>query len=284
MVNEWLDRALPGEHTPPRRVHAAMRFAVLGGGKRLRPHLSLEVARCLDVDIHVALPVAGCIELLHASSLVFDDLPSMDDDSMRRGRPSTHAAYGEATAILAGTALLVATFEHVAASSPSHGAALVLEFARAAGTRGLVGGQARDLFPIDEPEPSWVVRTHAEKTGSLFGLACAAPAILAGRDAADVDALRAAGVNLGIAFQIADDVADRTSTFERLGKAPGSDARQGRASLPSVESLEGAEARAREHLGAALDEIERVSGARPSLQWVASLFRGAEPDLNGAAG
>jgi geranylgeranyl pyrophosphate synthase len=215
-----------------------MRYAVLGKGKRIRPLIAVAVGRSLGLETRAVLPSAACIELLHASSLVLDDLPSMDDAPLRRGRPTCHVAFDEATAILASMGLLMLCFETLARglSDQGHdGSAVVRDFAQATGTTaGLISGQARDLWPVDTSDPAELARTNAEKTGSLFGLACALPARLAGYSEAEVARFRAAGIRLGVGFQVADDIRDRTGDVVALGKLPGSDARCGRKTLPEV--------------------------------------------------
>lgn len=233
-----LDRVLPRPAEAPTLVHEAMRYAVLGGGKRLRPLFALAIGRGLGLDPSVVIPFAACLELVHASSLVLDDLPGMDDDDLRRGRPACHRAYGEAAALLASTGLLLLAFEQLAESAPACGVdagALTQEFARALGSKsGLIAGQARDLWPASPGIAAEVLRTHEEKTGRLFGLAAVLSARVARLSDKEADRYRQAGTQLGLAFQIADDVRDRTLDAAELGRAAGRDQAKGKLTYPAV--------------------------------------------------
>lgn len=261
-VDAELDRMLPPGSAAPRQVHAAMRYAVLGGGKRVRPLLALAVGDALGVPLETLLLPAACLELVHASSLILDDLPSMDDDLLRRGRPSCHAAHGEAAAILAATGLLLLSFESLAGALHSGSGPLIGELSRAAGTRGgLIAGQARDLWPETTLDETELAQTHEQKTGCLFGAAVAFAAHLAGLDEARVAPLRAAGVDLGLAFQIADDVTDSA--------ADASDARLGRGTFAAFSS-ERARARGRSLAEAAANSLVTLTGS-PSLGWLAGM-------------
>lgn len=269
-----LDRVLPRPLEAPTRVHEAMRYAVLGGGKRLRPLFALAVSRGLGLDPAVVIPFAACLELVHASSLVLDDLPGMDDDDVRRGRPACHRAYGEAAALLASTGLLLLSFEELATAARARGVeagGLTYEFARALGSgSGLIAGQARDLWPASPGAAEEVVRTHEEKTGRLFGLAAVLPARVAGKSDALADRFRQAGTQLGLAFQIADDLRDRTLDAAQLGRAAGRDQAKGKLTYPAIVGHEVARAEAerlaREGLGAL---IELTGDAR--LSWLSGI-------------
>jgi farnesyl diphosphate synthase len=210
----------------PDRIVGAMRHAALGGGKRLRPFLVVETAALFDVAAEAALDVAAAVECVHCYSLVHDDLPAMDNDDLRRGRPTVHKAFDEWTAILAGDALLTLAFEIVATSptEPTTRAELASGMARAAGAAGMVGGQCLDLefeklgLPR-QPDATHVHRLQALKTGALFRFACEAGAILGGADAAERRALATYGERLGLAFQIADDLLDVEGDATAMGKA-----------------------------------------------------------------
>jgi geranylgeranyl diphosphate synthase type II len=212
LVDRQLERWVPSADTPPERLHAAMRHLLFPGGKRLRPVLALAAAEAVGGAPEAALPVAAAVELVHTYSLVHDDLPCMDDDAERRGRPTVHVVYGEAEAVLAGDALLALAFEVAAAaeaSAPGRALAAVRELAAAAGSRALVGGQSEDLrFAAGEGGAEAVLRVHERKTGALFAAATAAGALLAGAGEGQVGALRRFGRDLGVAFQIADDLLD----------------------------------------------------------------------------
>jgi farnesyl diphosphate synthase len=238
------DASLPGEIARPPRLLAAMQHAVLGGGKRLRPFLLVESAGLFGADRSGAL-LAGCaLELVHCYSLVHDDLPAMDDDDLRRGRPTVHKAFDEATAILAGDALLTLAFDVMARQEVHRDAhvrsLLVLELARAAGLGGMAGGQMLDLAAEGRFEAKRALTTReietlqAMKTGALLRFAARAGAILGQADAARLDCLDRYGRAVGQAFQIADDLLDLESDAATLGKAAGKDAAAGKATLVSA--------------------------------------------------
>lgn len=242
--------ALPGEVTRPARLLEAMRYASLGGGKRLRPFLVIESARLFGVTGESALRAACALEMIHCYSLAHDDLPAMDDDDLRRGRPTTHKAFDEATAILAGDGLLTYAFD-VIADPATHAdagvrAALVLALARAAGLGGMVGGQALDLEAETAATPLTLeetLRMQAMKTGALLRFAVDAGAILGGAAANQARALTRYGEALGAAFQIADDILDAEGDTAALGKRAGKDADRGKATLVGLLGLDAARAR-----------------------------------------
>ncbi|MBI2719645.1 MAG: polyprenyl synthetase family protein [Rhizobiales bacterium] len=239
-----LDRLLPAEGAASRRLVEAMRYAALGTGKRLRPFLVTRSAALFDVAEAQALMTAAALECVHCYSLVHDDLPAMDDDDLRRGRPTLHRAFDEATAILAGDALLTFAFEILARpethADPTVRLDLVSHLAKASGSDGMVGGQMLDMA-AEMPELADIIRTQSLKTGALFGFACEAGAIL-GR--ADPGPLRQYAENIGLAFQIADDVLDVESTPADLGKATQKDQARGKATFVDLLGLAGAKARA----------------------------------------
>jgi farnesyl diphosphate synthase len=246
-VEAALDGLLAPPPGPERRVFEAMRYACLGGGKRLRPFLVLESCRLSGVAPDCALRIAAALEMVHCYSLVHDDLPAMDDDDMRRGRPTAHKAFDEATAILAGDGLLTRAFETLADPSthPDGGvrAALVLHLARAAGPDGMVGGQTIDMAASSGPAGvEDIARLQSLKTGALFRFACESGPIAAhapgARRAALVDFAR----DFGLAFQMVDDILDVEGSADALGKAVGKDAARGTATFVSRLGL----ARARE--------------------------------------
>ncbi len=229
------------------RVQEAMRYAVMAGGKRLRPFLVLETASLFDAPRERAMRAACAIECLHTYSLVHDDLPAMDDDELRRGRPTTHIQFDEATAILAGDALLTLAFEILGdeATHPdgSVRAQLVVDLARAGGHAGMIGGQMMDIAaPNHSFGPDQVIELQRRKTGALFEFSCQAGARLAQAGAEDLARLRDYARDLGLAFQIADDLIDVTGTAEEAGKAVGKDQEQGKATLVSIWGVDGARA------------------------------------------
>ncbi len=238
---------LPGEIARPERLVAAMRHGALNGGKRLRPFLTVEAAGLLGVSGQGVLRAACAVELVHCYSLVHDDLPAMDDDDLRRGQPTVHRAFDEATAILAGDSLLTLAFD-VMADEATHPdaqvrAALVLGLARASGLGGMAGGQMYDLAAEASPNPHTVeeiARLQAMKTGALLRFAVEAGAIVAGATAAQTAQLVAYGKALGAAFQVADDILDAESDEASLGKAVGKDAGRNKATLVKALGLEAA--------------------------------------------
>ncbi|OLP56032.1 farnesyl-diphosphate synthase [Rhizobium rhizosphaerae] len=241
----------------PSRLLAAMRHGVLNGGKRLRPYLVLESARLCGGDHLAALRIAAALECIHCYSLVHDDLPAMDDDDLRRGQPTVHIAFDEATAILAGDSLLTLAFDIAAApETPLSGesrAALVVALARAAGIGGMAGGQALDLAAeLSPPDEAGIVTLQAMKTGALIRFACEAGALIAGADAATQASLRRYGEVIGRAFQIADDLLDITSDAASLGKATGKDEGRGKGTLVGLRGIDWA----REELGRLVAEAE----------------------------
>lgn len=233
------DRPLSGEIARPQRLMEAMRHGVLNGGKRLRPFLVMESAALFSADGEAALRVAAALECVHCYSLIHDDLPAMDDDDLRRGQPTVHKAFDEATAILAGDALLALAFDIIADEATmlpaERRAALVLALARAAGGGGMVGGQMLDLEAERiRPEEAGIIRLQAMKTGALIRFACEAGAILAGAPAADRERLAEFGSAIGLAFQLADDLLDLTADARQMGKATGKDAAAGKATLVAL--------------------------------------------------
>jgi farnesyl diphosphate synthase len=238
---------LKGEFARPERLLAAMRYATLGGGKRLRPFLVIEAARLLGVTGEGPLRCGCALEMVHCYSLAHDDLPAMDDDDLRRGRPTTHKAFDEATAILAGDALLTYAFDVLADpathANPLVRAELTLALARAAGLGGMVGGQALDLAaetaatPLTQQE---ILTLQAMKTGALLRFAVDSGAILAQSEAAQAAALSRYGAALGAAFQVADDILDASGDTAALGKRAGKDAERGKATLVGLLGLDGA--------------------------------------------
>ncbi len=257
-IDGTLTAILDEQTDVPERLHEAMRLAVMGGGKRFRPFLVIESARLFGVADGNALRAAAALELMHCYSLVHDDLPAMDNDRLRRGRPTVWAAFDEWTAILAGDGLLTLSFE-VIADERTHDCAevrgaLSAALAKSAGVSGMVGGQMHDLMAdkLGEPtEPTLdhIRRLQAMKTGALIRFAAEAGAILGGALPEAQNALRAYGDKLGVVFQIADDLLDATGDAETVGKATGKDTAAGKATQVSLMGLEAA----RETLAALAD-------------------------------
>ena len=261
-VDAVLRRALPAPDGPAARLYEAMRYGVLGGGKRLRAFLVRESARLAGADDGNALQVAAAVELIHAYSLVHDDLPSMDDDDMRRGKPSCHVAFDEATAILAGDALLTLAFE-VLAEDAAHPAAgtrieLVRALAGAAGGSGMVGGQMIDLAAQHEAvDYDLIALLERMKTGALIAFCGEAGAILGGCPRPLRETLRDYGHDVGLAFQIVDDLLDVTGEEAALGKKVGKDAEAGKATFVAALGIDGAGREARALVDRAVARLER---------------------------
>lgn len=247
------DRQRDHEIARPARLMAAMRHGALGGGKRLRPFLVIETAALFGVSAAAALPAAAAIELIHCYSLIHDDLPSMDNDDLRRGQPTVHKAYDEATAILAGDGLLTLAFELLAdpagGTDPAIRADLVLALARASGLAGMVGGQMLDLEAegrfaaakrTTPPWPGDVRRLQAMKTGALLAVAVEMGAILGKATLGQKMSLATYGQALGACFQVADDILDVEASAETMGKATAKDADAGKATLVAAVGLEAA--------------------------------------------
>ena len=260
-VEAVLDAELPRPFGPEARLYEAMRYSVLGGGKRLRAFLVRSGARLAGADDDGALLVAAAIEMVHAYSLVHDDLPAMDDDDLRRGKPSCHVAFDEATAILAGDALLTLAFEVAADprvhADPSVRCELVRAMAAAAGGRGMVGGQMIDLAAERVgADHELVVTLERMKTGALIALSCEAGAILARRDVTSRRSLREFGYDVGLAFQIIDDVLDVVGDEAALGKTVGKDAAAGKATFIAALGEDGARREARSLVARAASRLD----------------------------
>ncbi len=247
-VDEALDRHLPPETERPSLLHKAMRYSVQCGGKRLRPILCLASCEAAGGTPSSAIMPAVALEYLHTYSLIHDDLPAMDNDDLRRGKPSSHKMFGEANAILAGDALLTLAFAVLGQAivpAPYPPTALILEMATAAGSRGVAGGQFEDLASEgNDPNPEQLDYIHTHKTAQLIRAACRLGAIVAGAPLEDLEALSAYGERAGLAFQIADDILNATSTPEELGKAVGSDAARGKMTYVALYGIERAQEKA----------------------------------------
>ncbi len=230
----------------PENLLAAMRHGTLNGGKRLRPFLVIESAAMFGADRKTALRIGSALECLHCYSLIHDDLPAMDDDDLRRGQPTVHKAFDEATAILAGDSLLTYAFDIIAAPETELAAdrkvRLISSLARAAGIGGMAGGQALDLAAEKKaPDEAGIRTLQAMKTGALLRFACEAGPVIAGASDEDRKRLRTFGEKIGLAFQLADDLLDVTSNAATLGKAAGKDAGRGKGTLVGLHGMEWAE-------------------------------------------
>ena len=276
-VQSVLDTALPAANLVPQRLHAAQRYAVLGGGKRLRPLLVYCTGEALNVPVSALDAPAAAVELIHSYSLIHDDLPAMDDDDLRRGQPTTHRAFDEATAILAGDALQVLAFsllarDRSAAVSSAARLHMVRILADASGAAGMAGGQAIDLSAVGRHlDLVELEAMHRLKTGALIR----ASVLLAAACAPDLTpgawhALDGYAQDIGLAFQIQDDILDVEGNTVALGKAIGADAARDKPTYPSVLGLEGARSRARELTHRACERLSVFSGRAQVLVWLAT--------------
>jgi len=269
-VEQTLAQVLPEPHGLHSRVQQAMRHAIMAGGKRLRPFLVIESARLFGVDPERSVRAAAAIELVHTYSLVHDDLPCMDDDDLRRGLPTVHVAYDEATAVLAGDALLTLAFEVLASDKTHHSAEvrcrLITRLAEAAGSDGMIGGQMIDMEAAQnrfgEEE---VILLQRLKTGQLFEFSCEAGPILGEAPAEERARLRSYARDMGLVFQITDDLLDVTSTAEQTGKAVGKDKEQGKATLVTLLGIQGARAKAEEIARRAIATLAHYGNNAPQL-------------------
>jgi geranylgeranyl diphosphate synthase type II len=280
LVDRALETALPAAEAWPPRVHEAMRYSVFAGGKRVRPLLAMAGAAAVGGDPAVAMPLACAVEMIHTYSLIHDDLPAMDDDDLRRGRPTCHKAFGEAVAILAGDALLTHAFGELARVPPgvspeerARRLEAVSLLAEACGTSGLVGGQVVDLECEGQPvDGATVERIHRAKTGALL-LACVqGGAVLGGADAAALAALTTYGRAIGLAFQVIDDVLDATEDTAHLGKTAGKDAEAEKATYVRVHGIEASRGIASALLDEALRALRPLGAAAGPLASLARLI------------
>src|SRR5260370_15514826 len=241
-VNSALDRLLPPESAPPSSIHRAVRYSVFAGGKRLRPVLCLEAARIFNSDVTPALHPACAIEFIHTYSLIHDDLPALDNDDLRRGKPTCHKKFGEAAAILAGDALLTLAFETIAATpvDAERRVAILAEVSSAAGTiNGMVGGQVADLEAEGKRiAPEMLEYIHHSKTAALIRASLASGALCAGPSKGEVARLRRFGECIGLLFQVTDDILHVEESSAALGKTSGKDIAQQKATYPAVHGLE----------------------------------------------
>jgi geranylgeranyl diphosphate synthase type II len=277
-LNAYFRQVLGRYEQAPVRLMEAVQYSLMAGGKRLRPALVLETfAACAGPEgasrRSSALAAAGAMELIHTFSLVHDDLPAMDDDDLRRGRPTNHKVFGEAMAVLAGDAMTVMAFELLAADAEATVAgALVRELAHASGPEGMIGGQVLDIDGENQAlSLGQLQHLHRMKTGALLRASCRMGAITAGSSPERLAAVTAYGEHLGLAFQIVDDLLDVTSTPEQMGKATGKDAAKGKNTYPSLLGIEKSQREAERQLAAALEatrELEAGAGLRALAAFV----------------
>jgi geranylgeranyl diphosphate synthase type II len=275
-VDAALDRLLPAENAQPPSIHRAMRYSVQAGGKRVRPILCLESARIFSADVTRVLTVACALEFIHTYSLIHDDLPALDNDDLRRGKPTCHKKFGEATAILAGDALLTLAFETLANASidPARRVAILSHVAASAGTvNGMVGGQVADLEAEGRAiRPADLEYIHRSKTAALIRASVVSGAIGGGADDEDVTRLKSFGETIGWAFQVVDDILDVEESSAALGKTAGKDAAQQKATYPSLFGLEKSRQFAKELEARAMAEIEPYGARAARLRELAELI------------
>jgi geranylgeranyl diphosphate synthase type II len=279
---EYLEELRFSEEPRLQGLVEAMRYAMLGGGKRVRPTLCMEAAWVFGVEPEHALPSAAAIELIHTYSLIHDDLPAMDDDDFRRGRPTTHKKYGEAMGILAGDAFFGEALTLITVHQQGtceQVLEVVRELAGSTGVNGMVGGQVIDMDQTgygDGTDPETLHMIHKYKTGALIKSSARIGALLAGADKEEQAAISEYADELGLCFQIVDDLLNATSTTEDLGKSAGSDAEQGKATFVGVYGLDGARRGADESAARAAEALTRIDGDTSGLRDMALFVRHRE--------
>ena len=281
LIDAELDRLIPKETQAPARLHSAIRWSVFAGGKRFRPALVMATGAAFGGSAEQLLRTACACEMIHTYSLIHDDLPSMDDDDLRRGRPTCHVKFDEAAAILAGDALQALAFQTIAEDEhlPADVRVRVgAELARGAGTpAGMVSGQARDLDAESETIDAHALQQiHLEKTGALICAAARCGAIIGGARNDELNAITDYATNLGLLFQITDDLLDVTATASEMGKTPGKDARSRKATYPGIHGLEATRIKVDAAHRAACDALNRVDRQTEMLRAIADFVRERE--------
>ncbi len=275
-VNNALDRVLPAENREPQRLHEAMRYAVMAGGKRVRPILAYATGMALDIPVTHLHGIACALELIHTYSLIHDDLPAMDNDDLRRGRPTCHKAYDEATAILAGDALQALAFEVLISesaqtSSDKQLVQMVSTLTLAAGHAGMAGGQAIDLAAVNRQlSLDELQHMHRLKTGALIEASVLLPALSSGKTSeAGREQLKQFAWHIGLAFQIQDDILDVTGDTETLGKTQGADIALNKPTYPSLLGLDGARQKLKDTHKAAIEALQEFDHKADLLRQIA---------------
>jgi len=276
MIDRFLDSYLPLDNSYPEELHKAMRYSLFAGGKRLRPILSLASFEAIEGDSSSILPIASAIELIHTYSLIHDDLPSMDNDDFRRGRPTNHRVFGEAMAILAGDALLTMAFSLMTDDAYNRGLnpervlRIIREISLAAGDKGMVGGQVVDILSEDrEIDMETLDYIHNNKTGALIRASVRSGGILAGADEEELRHLTIYGDAIGLAFQITDDILDIEGTKEELGKETGMDSHKGKKTYPSMLGIEESKCRVKGLIEKALSALRIFDHRADPLRGIA---------------
>ncbi|MBS1806887.1 MAG: polyprenyl synthetase family protein [Acidobacteria bacterium] len=273
-VEQWLDRLLPGANESPTTIHEAMRYSIFAGGKRLRPTLVIATGEVFGAEEQALLPAACALEMIHTYSLIHDDLPAMDNDDLRRGRPTNHKVYGEAMAILAGDALLTQAFitlTKMRGISPENQIRVIAEVAEAAGTiRALIGGQVLDIENEGKPATAEeLTAIHRAKTGALIRCCVRVGAIIGGASESELEHFTEYAEKSGLAFQVADDVLDATATSEELGKTAGKDEAAQKATYVSLYGIENARQHAEQLYQEAIAAVRQTGRATERLEAIA---------------
>jgi geranylgeranyl diphosphate synthase type II len=262
-VDRFLDSVMPSENAPPANLHKAMRYSLFAGGKRVRPILAIAAYEAVGGSSPTILPLASSLELIHTYSLIHDDLPAMDNDDYRRGKPTNHKVFGEAMAILAGDALLTMAFDIVSRPESADGldpqaqVRVIQELASGAGNVGMVGGQVADIEAEGQDiDLATLEGVHRRKTGKLIRAAVRIGGIAGSATAGQLDRLTAYAEDIGLAFQIADDVLNVTGTREELGKDANTDASRGKKTYPAFFGVDGARKLAEERVASAIRHLE----------------------------
>lgn len=275
-VDQFLDLVAPPSITPPTTLHEGMRYSLLAGGKRIRPILTIAAAEAIGAAAPGLMPVACSLEFIHTYSLIHDDLPSMDNDDFRRGKPTNHKVYGEAMAILSGDALLTMAFDIISrpdlmkGCDPARQIRIIQELAFGSGTLGMVGGQVFDIQAENKDIDLDTLQTiHKHKTGMLIRAAVRMGAIAAGANDRQLDDLTGYAEDIGLAFQIADDVLNVTGTREELGKNPNTDAERGKKTYPTFHGVEGAKKLADDCVARAINRLSSLGPSADPLREIA---------------
>jgi len=275
-VDQFLDQVAPPSVTPPTTLHESMRYSLMAGGKRIRPILTIAAAEAIGNDPPGLMAVACSLEFIHTYSLIHDDLPSMDNDDFRRGKPTNHKVYGEAMAILAGDALLTMAFDLVSrpdlmkGCDPARQVQLIQELAYGSGNFGMVGGQVFDIQAENQDiDLSALQNIHKHKTGMLIRAAVRMGAIAAGATDRQLDSMTGYAEDIGLAFQIADDVLNVTGTREELGKNPNTDAERGKKTYPTFYGTDGARKLADECVARAIGRLDSFGPPADPLREIA---------------
>lgn len=281
LIDAELDRLIPSETQEPVRLHSAIRWSMFAGGKRFRPALVIATGEAFGTAREPLLRTACAFEMIHTYSLIHDDLPSMDDDDLRRGQPTCHVKFDEATAILAGDALQALAFQLIAEDeqlSSEIRVRVAAELARGAGTpAGMVSGQARDLAAESQTiDDHALEQIHLEKTGALICAAARCGAIIGGANTDEISAITAYATNLGLLFQITDDLLDVTATAGEMGKTPGKDERARKATYPAIHGLQATRTKIENVHTAACGALERINRRTNVLREIANFVRQRE--------